>query len=99
MISKGTSSQNHGKTLELANNKQLSRSVPTSARAASQVQRPQNILFYIRKSDDADEILDLMQETISYIKEKLGSSTSASQRTHYLYMERWALDCLEERME
>ena len=67
----------HSKCLELANDLRLARPGTLQARLGSRINRPWNILFYVRKSDDVSEILVLLQEMITYIKEQLGKLPSS----------------------
>ena len=54
-----------------------------------------NILMYVRKSEDVDEILDVLQDSILYISKTLNVQ---KKRRQFIYLERWALDALQNYM-
>ena len=92
---------NHSKCIELAGDIQR----PASAKESRQLQeRPwkNNVLMYVRKSDDVEQILDAIKDSVLFIKNKQmptsASNKMAKQRRQYIYMERWALDALETHM-
>lgn len=61
---------------------------------------PSNILFYIRKSDDVDEILDALRDCVLHISSRIPPrNKSGESLTINLHMEGWALDCLEDHMK
>ena len=59
------------------------------------VVRPWNILMYVRKSNDVDEILDALRDCLIYLNDKILEKSSEIRRIQYVYLERWALDALE----
>mmetsp|Transcript_32202 Transcript_32202/g.42652 ORF Transcript_32202/g.42652 Transcript_32202/m.42652 type:complete len:198 (+) Transcript_32202:178-771(+) len=62
------------------------------------VVRPWNILMYVRKSNDVDEILDALRDCLIYLNDKMLEKSSEIRRIQYVYLERWALDALEQHM-
>lgn len=55
--------------------------------------------MYVRKSDDVDEILDVIQDCVIYIKSKMNTTSANKPRQQYIFMERWTLDALQEYMQ
>ena len=51
--------------------------------------------MYVRKSEDVDEILDVLQDSILYISKTLNVQ---KKRRQFIYLERWALDALQTYM-
>ena len=51
--------------------------------------------MYVRKSEDVDEILDVLQDSILYISKTLSVQ---KKRRQFIYLERWALDALQNYM-
>ena len=51
--------------------------------------------MYVRKSEDVDEILDVLQDSILYISKTLNVQ---KKRRQFIYLERWALDALQNYM-
>ena len=60
--------------------------------------KPCNVLMYVRKSDDVEEIMDALRDCVLYLSEKMLERSSEHRRIQYVYLERWALDCLEQHM-
>ena len=82
--------------LQLAGDANLK--LPNSAndlKLAKDLETRQNILMYVRKSDDVDEILECLESTVLYISAKLGENSRYKQ---FIFLERWALDALEAHM-
>ena len=55
--------------------------------------------MYVRKSDDVEEILESLKNSIVYIASKLSALPEAKSRRQYVYLEAWALDALETYIE
>lgn len=58
----------------------------------------QNILMYARKSDDVNEILDALRDSVLYIQRTLLQEPSHRQTRKNIYLERWALEALLDHM-
>ena len=80
---------NHAKCLELAGDNKSSQALTPRKNLTS------NILMYVRKSEDVDEILDVLQDSILYISKTLNVQ---KKRRQFIYLERWALDALQNYM-
>ena len=61
----------------------------------AQRSKPCNVLMYVRKSDDVEEILDALRDCVLYLSQKMLERSSEHRRIQYVYLERWALDALE----
>ncbi len=54
--------------------------------------------MYVRKSDDVDDILDVVTGCVIHIAQTLKNLPASLQRHQLIYLERWALDALESYM-
>ena len=84
-----TVEHNHHVCLQLAGDRSIART------KLAKRSEPQNILLYARLSEDLDDILEALKECITYIT--VHTETKKG-RVKYIYMERWALDALQNHM-
>jgi len=63
---------------------------------AEKDQNEQAILIYVRKSEDLTEVIETLQDLISYILKETGREGKG--RVHKIFMEKWALRALEESL-
>ena len=90
-----TLQHNHNKCIELAGDIPRPQSAKES-RVAQERPWSNNVLMYVRKSDDVEQILEAIKDSVLFIKNH--KTKNAKQRKQYIYMERWALDALESHM-
>ena len=86
---------NHNKCIELAGDVHRPQSAKES-RAARERPWSNNVLMYVRKSDDVEQILEAIKDSVLFIKNHMAKKGNQSKQ--YVYMERWALDALESHM-
>ena len=90
-----TLQHNHNKCIELAGDIYRPQSAKES-RTAQQRPWSNNVLMYVRKSDDVEQILEAIKDSVLFIKNHM--TKNSNQRKQYVYLERWALDALESHM-
>ena len=80
----------HNMCLQLARDFRLN-----SSKSMQTLQKSPNVLFYIRKSDDVDDILDALRKAVLHISSQTFKEQTGNKSSKFnIYMERWALDAL-----